>query len=77
MSSSMMIDIIKICSIFGEDTTLFGHYPPSSARTSAPGIPPMSEDCIVVVGLAAPFQIGPRKAIDLPGSRTPGIPIFV
>ena len=59
----MMIDIIKICSIFGEDTTLFGHYPPSSSQTNAPRIRPMYEDCVVSIFLAAPFDMGARKAV--------------
>ena len=76
MSSSMMIDIIKICSIFGEDTTLFGHYPPSSSQTNAPRIRPMYEDCVVSIFLAAPYDMAARKAVDLPGSLEPVLAIF-
>ena len=67
----MMIDIIKICSIFGEDTTLFGHYPPSSSQTNAPRIRPMYEDCVVRIFLAAPRSHVPSPRFRMVGVVVP------
>ena len=76
-SSSTTIDVIKFCSIFSENSTLFGQYPPSSAQTNASGIDPTPVGWFGSVGLDAPLKMGPGKAVDPSRRPAPVLPFFV